>query len=105
MTPKTLTKERTEKVFAILESAYQDNPPTQEASNYNMEQAEKIVEAVRSRSEVEGEYKTERKQITCSKCNYLTFPPICTKCGTLTTKPDFVDAIVQFELKPKSIRD
>lgn len=47
MTPKTLRKELREIIFDLLELAYQDNPPTEEARAYNREQADKIADAVR----------------------------------------------------------
>lgn len=47
MTEKTFRKELREVIFDVLELAYQDNPPTEEARQYNREQAEKIADAVR----------------------------------------------------------
>lgn len=52
MTPKTLRQERIEKVFEILESAYQDNPKKEEASIYNKEKAILIVDNTFSRTEL-----------------------------------------------------
>lgn len=58
MTPKTLRKELRDVIFDLLELAYQDNPPTDEASAYNREQAEKIADAVR---ELRGVALAEKK--------------------------------------------
>jgi hypothetical protein len=90
MTPKTLTKERKQKVFAILEQYYQDNPPSLDASKHNAHVAEKIVDAIKSRSEIAGEAvyeQIENGQIKIEKPH-----------------PDLLDGIIHYEQKPQSIR-
>lgn len=42
----TLRREIIQTVFSLLELAYQDNPPSEEARRYNQEQAEKVADAV-----------------------------------------------------------
>jgi hypothetical protein len=43
---QTLTRELNKKIFDILELAYQDNPPSEDARMYNHEQADKLTEAI-----------------------------------------------------------
>ena len=42
----TLRREMRSKIFDLLELAYQDNPPTEHARDYNKEQAEKIADVL-----------------------------------------------------------
>lgn len=42
---QTLRRELKQKFLEVLESAYQDNPPTEDAQKYNAEQAEKLADA------------------------------------------------------------
>jgi len=42
----TLRREMISKIFDLLELAYQDNPPTEHARDYNKEQAEKIADVL-----------------------------------------------------------
>lgn len=55
---QTLRRERKQKFLAILELAYQDNPWTQDAHDYNVRIAEKLADAAMSKSElaIEAEY-------------------------------------------------
>jgi len=48
---QTLQRERRQKFLEILEMYYQDNPPTEEATKYNTEVADKLAEASISRGE------------------------------------------------------
>lgn len=51
MTPKTLTAERKEKFLEILEKWYQDNPPSEDATEFNKNVAAELAEASLSRTE------------------------------------------------------
>ena len=55
MTPKTLRQERIEKFLNILETYYQDNPPSQDATDFNKNIAEILADAAPARTELKAE--------------------------------------------------
>jgi len=57
---QTLSRERKQKFLAILEEYYQDNPPSQDATDFNIEVAGKLVEASLSRTEKTEETATQK---------------------------------------------
>ena len=60
---QTLRRERKQKFLAILESWYQDNPPTRESTEYNERVAEYLADAAMSRSELSVEAEFDKPNI------------------------------------------
>lgn len=71
---KTLTAERKEKFLEILEKWYQDNPPTQEATEFNENVANELVAASFSRSERQAGKDSEEANVELMRGDWRVYP-------------------------------